>query len=101
MGSRHTYPERGRGARTRAWLGAGLLGVVFAGCSGNIGAPSAQPSSSAAAAATAATAAAESSAPSASPATGPITLTFTPFPLWTGVTGSEADGQPQDYWDKL
>ena len=100
MGSRHTYPGQRTGARTRASIAAGLLSLVLVGCSGNIGAPSptAQPS---AADSAAPSAAAASDAASPSAAAGPVTLTFTPFPLWTGVTGAEANGQPQDYWDKL
>jgi multiple sugar transport system substrate-binding protein len=31
----------------------------------------------------------------------PQTVTFTPFPLWNGVDGSDPNGQPDEYWKQL
>lgn len=31
----------------------------------------------------------------------PVSIDFTAFPLWTGVTGKEPNGQGRDYWDAL
>jgi multiple sugar transport system substrate-binding protein len=36
--------------------------------------------------------------PTAEPA---VTLDFTAFPLWSGVTGTDPDGEGRDYWDKI
>lgn len=74
----------------------GLICAVLVGCStgtASPSAPSATPASSG-------TAPSESASAPASPEAA-ATITFTPFPLWNGVTGSEADGQPQDYWQKI
>lgn len=42
-------------------------------------------------------------APTAAPPTAApdVSIDFTAFPLWSGITGTEADGQGRDYWDKI
>ncbi len=30
-----------------------------------------------------------------------VTINFTAFPLWYGITGTEADGKGQDYWEMI
>ena len=30
-----------------------------------------------------------------------VSLDFIPFPLWSGITGTEPDGQGRDYWDQI
>jgi ABC-type glycerol-3-phosphate transport system substrate-binding protein len=86
-----------REAPSQARLTAGIA-LLVAACSGAT--PSAtSPTSQATGGATTvvpATAAPATEAPSK-----PETLTFTPFPLWNGVDGSDPNGQPDAYWKKL
>jgi multiple sugar transport system substrate-binding protein len=76
---------------------AASLALIVAACSGTAS-QTAGPTASAAG--TAASSSAPATEAPVTPAT-PQTLTFTPFPLWNSVDGSNPNGQPDEYWKKL
>ena len=90
---------RRRGPLVVRRLAVGFVAVVVAGCSA-ASTPTPSPSSAAPGSASPASSSVASATPTAT-SNAPVTLTFTPFPLWNGITGTEPNGQGSDYWNKL
>jgi multiple sugar transport system substrate-binding protein len=96
MSTRALGSPASRGGRTAVMALSVAVALVAVACSG---AGSSSAPASAPASAGASDAGAASTAPTPTP--GPVTLDFTSFPLWSGILGTEADGQGRDYWDKV